>query len=219
MAWIGAGTSAGPKSASMQDFGARSSAKPMAHSFERASPAPRLEPMPSVEPESYLFADDGTIPNNPRLPFLVYRDAVDLKGEADPEERIERVFASNGWGDNSWRNGVYPYPHYHSTIHEVWAWRAAAPASASAAPPGEDIELNAGDVCVLPAGTGHQGLWTSPDLMVIGAYPASGQYDLCLGSKAEYARAVEAIPEVPLPGTDPVFGRRGWAEACEPWCR
>ena len=58
-------------------------------------------------------------------------------------------------------------------------------------------------------GTGHQGLWGSPDLVIIGAYPPTGRYDLCLGSKAEYARAIAAIPQVPLPETDPALGEDG----------
>jgi uncharacterized protein YjlB len=52
-------------------------------------------------------------------------------------------------------------------------------------------------------------VWASPDMVVIGAYPPSGKYDLCRGSKADYARAVAAIAEVPLPTTDPVFGADG----------
>ena len=67
----------------------------------------------------------------------------------------------------------------------------------------------AGDVVVLPAGTGHQCVSHSPDLMVIGAYPTSGRYDLCRGSKAEHDKAVTSIPQVPLPDTDPVFGKQG----------
>ena len=62
---------------------------------------------------------------------------------------------------------------------------------------------------MLPAGTGHQCLWAAPELMVIGAYPKSCKYDLCRGSKAEHARAVETIGGVPLPATDPVFGVDG----------
>jgi len=49
----------------------------------------------------------------------------------------------------------------------------------------------------------------SADLMVIGAYPPNGKYDLCRGSKAEHARALASIPQVPLPGADPVFGPQG----------
>jgi len=71
------------------------------------------------------------------------------------------------------------------------------------------VAAAAGDVVVLPAGTGHQCLWAAPELTVIGAYPNAGKYDLCRGSKAEHARAVETIPNVPLPDTDPVFGPEG----------
>ena len=62
---------------------------------------------------------------------------------------------------------------------------------------------------ILPAGTGHQCITQSPNLVVIGAYPPSGKYNLCRGTKAEYAKAVASIPKVPLPATDPVFGASG----------
>ena len=72
-------------------------------------------PLP-IEPESFSFADDGSIPNNPKLPFLIYRGAIDLKGNPDPEDVVESTFAANRWGE-MWRNGIYPYVHYHSMIH------------------------------------------------------------------------------------------------------
>jgi uncharacterized protein YjlB len=50
-------------------------------------------------------------------------------------------------------------------------------------------------------------------LCVIGAYPKSGKYDLCRGSKAEHDRALESIPKVPVPERDPVLGEDG------PMCR
>jgi len=45
--------------------------------------------------------------------------------------------------------------------------------------------------------------------MVIGAYPPDGRYDLCRGSKAEHAKSLTHIPQVPVPKTDPVYGVRG----------
>jgi uncharacterized protein YjlB len=74
---------------------------------------------------------------------------------------------------------------------------------------GEEVDLVPGDVAVLPAGTGHQCLWAAPELLVIGAYPRSGRYDLCRGSKAEHAKALKTIPLVPLPDTDPLHGPDG----------
>ena len=81
-----------------------------------------MPPSPSqaFEPEAILFADDGFVPNNPRLPFVIYRGAIDLIGVVDPEEAIEKMFRRNGWGD-MWRNGIYAYVHYHSMIHECLA--------------------------------------------------------------------------------------------------
>ena len=164
--------------------------------------------MPIVTPQTLLFSDDGAIPNNPRLPFLLYRNGINLSGTANPEDVVERAFARQGWGD-MWRNGIYPYVHYHSMIHEVLGIARGRARVRFGGAQGEEIDLGPGDVVVLPAGTGHQGLWAAPELMVIGAYPKTGKYDLCRGSKAEHAKAIEAIPHVPLPGTDPIYGADG----------
>jgi uncharacterized protein YjlB len=159
-------------------------------------------------PLALMFADDGSIPNNPRLPLLLYRGAIDLSGTPDPEELIENTFARHHWGD-MWRNGIFPYVHYHSMIHEALGIARGRARVRFGGEKGEEVELVPGDVAVLPAGTGHQGLWSGPELVVIGAYPKSGKYDLCRGSKAEHDRAIETIPSVPVPDTDPVYGEDG----------
>jgi uncharacterized protein YjlB len=74
---------------------------------------------------------------------------------------------------------------------------------------GTEIALAQGDVVVLPAGTGHRCLQSSTGLVVIGAYPKSGRYDLCHGSKDEHAQVLQWIPDVPVPDTDPVLGKHG----------
>ena len=55
--------------------------------------------------------------------------------------------------------------------------------------------LRAGDVAVLPAGTGHQRLSASGDLLVIGAYPPQGTYDLCRADNP--ADRLEALADHP----------------------
>ena len=162
----------------------------------------------SAEPSALMFSDDGSIPNNPRLPFLVYRGAIDLSGTPDPEEVIEKTFARSRWGE-MWRNGIYHYVHYHSMIHEALGIARGRAKVRFGGANGEVMDLAGGDVVVLPAGTGHQCMWASPELVVIGAYPKSGKYDLCRGSKAEHAKALATIPQVPLPETDPVHGKDG----------
>jgi uncharacterized protein YjlB len=160
-------------------------------------------------PLAFLFQDDGAIPNNPLLPFLLYPKAVDLRGRIDPAEAFEQTFAANGWGDNMWRNGIYPFPHYHSMIHEAMGIARGKARVRFGGTSGEEIDLAAGDVAVLPAGTGHERIWASYDLIVVGAYPSSGRYNLCRGSRVEHARAVKTIPLVPHPESDPVYGAHG----------
>ena len=63
---------------------------------------------------------------------------------------------------------------------------------------------------MLPAGTGHQRLYGSEDLLVIGAYPREGTYNLCRGDNpAERDKALTTIPRVPVPQSDPVAGKDG----------
>lgn len=159
-------------------------------------------------PTTLRFADDGTIPNNAALPLVLYRKAIDLAGSPDPEERIEQTFAANGWG-GMWRDGIYPYAHYHSMIHEAMGIARGSATVRFGGKNGREIDVAPGDVVILPAGTGHQRMTQSDDLVVVGAYPPSGEYDLCRGSKAEHARALRTIPEVPPPASDPAFGADG----------
>ena len=69
-----------------------------------------------IQPLTFDFEDDGLVPNS-RMPFLVYKRAVDIDND-HPEKTIEGLFGANGWGA-MWRNGVYDYLHYHATVHEV----------------------------------------------------------------------------------------------------
>jgi uncharacterized protein YjlB len=74
---------------------------------------------------------------------------------------------------------------------------------------GRRFTLKAGDVVVLPAGTGHRSLGGSRDLLVIGAYSATGWYDEPKPQEVDHAQARAAIARVPLPAQDPVYGREG----------
>lgn len=162
------------------------------------------------KPLTFSFKDDGAVPNHPRWPMLVYKAALDLKDSRDPEGEIETLFAANGWGHGQWRNGIYPFAHYHSRIHEVLGIARDRATVRFGGDQGEVLELEPGDVAVLPAGTGHQRLSDSGGLVVIGAYPPQGTYDLCRGDKPEdHAPALKTIPLVPKPASDPVAGRDG----------
>lgn len=164
--------------------------------------------MKPAAPIAHKFADDGMIPNNPALPMVLYRGGIALAGSPDPEAVIETTFAANGWGE-MWRNGIYPFVHYHSMIHEALGIARGRATVRLGGDNGRDFDVAPGDVVILPAGTGHQCLTQSDDLVVIGAYPPSGKYNLCRASKSEHDKAIALITQVPLPASDPVFGSNG----------
>jgi uncharacterized protein YjlB len=156
----------------------------------------------------FRFRDDGKIPNNPRWPVLIYWGVVRLPQKLDPAAVMEDLFESNGWGD-SWRNGIYDYLHYHSRIHEVLGVARGSAKVRLGGDRGRTLKLDAGDVVILPAGTGHQCLAASKDFLVVGAYPPSGTYDECRPSTEEYDRRVKSVEKVKRPRKDPVFGAKG----------
>ena len=163
----------------------------------------------AVKPLTFTFKDDGVVPNNP-LPVLVYKAALDLDGMRDPAAAIEKLFKANGWGRDLWRNGVYPFVHYHAMIHEALGIAKGTAKVQLGGHRGESFDLKAGDIVVLPAGTGHQRLIGSDDFLVVGGYPPDGTYNLCRGDNpAERDKALVSIPKVPLPDSDPVLGKDG----------
>jgi uncharacterized protein YjlB len=124
-------------------------------------------------PQTLRFADDGAIPNS-ELPVLLYRGVPEV---VDGAAACEALFARSGWGA-MWRDGIYPFHHFHSTAHEALGIAAGRVTVGLGGPQGESIELAAGDVAILPAGTGHRNEGDSGDLLVIGAYPR-GQAGIC----------------------------------------
>jgi len=159
-----------------------------------------------VEAQPYPLEDDGRIPNNP-LPLLVYQGAVAPEGR-DPAATFERLFAQNGWS-GSWRDGIFPYHHYHSTAHEVLGIARGRARVQFGGREGPVFEVAAGDVVVIPAGGGHCRLEASGDLLVVGAYPGGMDYDLCRDDPAIIEASRRRIAAVPLPDADPVAGADG----------
>jgi uncharacterized protein YjlB len=153
--------------------------------------------------EAYNFKDDGAIPNS-ALPVLIYHEVE----AANDASRCERLFARNGWL-GSWRDGIFAFHHFHSTAHEVLGIVAGSASVALGGPRGRTFEVRAGDVLVLPAGTGHCKKGSRDDLLVVGAYPGAMRWDLRRGDPAEHDEVLANIRAVPLPRADPVHGPGG----------
>lgn len=158
-----------------------------------------------TEIESFLLRENGWVPNNERLPVIVYRSVLEGEG-SDLAERFEALFEENGWPPD-WRDSVFDYHHYHSTAHEALGVFAGRATLELGGPDGRQVEVAAGDVLMLPVGTGHRCVDASEDFQVVGAYPQGSSWDICREAPDDAARA--RITALPDPRRDPVTGETG----------
>src|SRR3954453_2930636 len=157
-----------------------------------------------MELETWQAPPGDTIPNHPRFPVLIYRGT----GVTDAAAARAR-YAEHGWG-GTWVSGVFHSPHFHSNAHEALSVIAGRATLELGGPQGEAFEVSAGDVLVLPAGTGHRRAAAADGFAVVGAYPA-GQEDYDLLREAD-AAAIARIEALPAPPDDAVGGEgvAGW---------
>lgn len=159
---------------------------------------------PATGVTALWFAADGWVPNNARLPVLLYRHAI--PDAADRAASCEDLFRRNGWPPQ-WRNGIYPFHHYHSTAHEVLGIAGGSARVRIGGPNGEAVAVVTGDCMLLPAGTGHCLLDACPDLLVVGAYPPGQDWHLRRDALSDDELA--AMAALPIPHADPVTGLAG----------
>lgn len=154
----------------------------------------------------FFLKDDGTFPNNGKLPVLLYKSAWELP--LFKATYIKSELKRNSWG-NSWRDGIYDYNHYHSTAHEVLCAFKGSIKVLLGGDHGVITTFEAGDVLIIPAGVAHKNIEPASPFKCIGAYPLGQDYDMNYGKPGERPAADEKILKVPLPEEDPVFGKFG----------
>jgi len=178
---------------------------------EPVAAAAEVNPMSSntgdIMVSPHLLTDNGVFPNNASCPMLVYPQALALSGP-DPAALFEALFTQNRW-PAAWRNGVYGFHHYHSTAHEVLGVFSGSARVQFGGENGIVLEVEPGDVVVIPAGVSHKNLGASRDFGVVGAYPRGQSWDMQYGKPGERPAADERIAQVPMPAADPVLGAAG----------
>jgi uncharacterized protein YjlB len=156
---------------------------------------------------TFTFSDDGDIPNHPYWPMIVYQGAVS-RTETDAASAFEAIFARHGWVDG-WRNGIFAFPHYHSNAHEILGIAQGEATVRFGGASGNELKVTRGDAVLLPAGTGHQRLSASGNLLVIGAYPPGPGRDLMRAGEPDKMLIRERLRKVPKPVSDPLGGQDG----------
>ncbi len=161
--------------------------------------------MSDVAVTAIHLEERGPIPNNARLPVLHYPAAIS-SDTVDLATTMEKRFERHGWPPQ-WRNGIYNFDHYHSKGHEVLGIAVGNAELVLGGDGGRPITVEARDVLLLPAGTGHRCLSHSSAFLVVGAYPPGQAADIV--RDAPIAAMRQSIARLPFPLSDPVFGREG----------
>lgn len=220
------------------------------------------------ETKTYHLPPTPLIPNSPR-PLIHYRDLFPSEHDRSPTA-LHETFARNKWSTQwIWRYGKDQTAHYHSAAHECMVVLTGSARirfgvadvhpsdnnnnnnndsspdssiSTISEEGGVEVEANAGDVFILPAGTAHKTFNTLPEaslklltpgdghavdleglqkagselegFTMMGAYPVGSEWDFAVGGESE--GVYQRVWEVAKPERDPVLGE-GEEGLCGLW--
>ena len=159
----------------------------------------------SRKANTFCSKDDGLVPNHPHWNLIVDRGPVKPPEQFDPAAIFQDFTDATALG-SSCLNGIYDYVHYRSHIPEVLGLARGSGKLQFGGRWSRTLSLEAGDIALLFAGTGHHCLDASDDFLVVGACPPKVTYDECTESK-HHSRAVRIIPEVARSRGDQVYGK------------
>lgn len=158
-----------------------------------------------TEYEAFMLEPHDWVPNNSRLPVVIYRRAL-MPDSGDLAAAFEILFERNEW-PAQWRDGIFDYHHFHATAHEILGVTDGSAQVIVGGPGGRVVTLCAGDALLLPAGTGHCLQSFARHFQVVAGYPEGQQWDIRREALTpEEIAAMEALPFAPL---DPIDGKHG----------
>ena len=155
-----------------------------------------------MEPTTYLFKPKGGIPNS-ALPLLVWPGRLPADGRNG--RAACALFERNGWS-GTWVDTFLPFWHFHTRGHEVLACVSGGAEIGFGGENGVTLDVNAGDVCLVPAGVAHRRGAASADFQMAGGYPPGQQGNIFRVGEMDDAQVEMEIATLALPQRDPVSG-------------
>lgn len=146
--------------------------------------------------------DDGTFPNNPDQPLLLYKNA--WKGS---EREARRAITKGNYWTSPWAWGVFPYHHYHSKAWELLVCIQGEANVQLGGSTGPTVLVEKGDVIYVPPGFAHKQIDDRNGFTLLGAYPTEslcGSIDTLTGKPTPIERdniANCVVPQDTLCGT------------------
>lgn len=143
------------------------------------------------------------IPNNETYTALLLAGA--LGGETEPSA-IHALYNENGWG-GAWTWEVFTYHHFHPDAFEVLSVASGAATLMLGGPQGEEFDVMAGDVLILPPGYGHKQIEKREGFQICGGYPpGQDDYSTIRDSEGYNHGVLETMRNVAEPDIDPIYG-------------
>jgi uncharacterized protein YjlB len=199
---------------------------------------PNLTPLSQLRVSRYFIPAYGAFPNtsiHPGRPLLIYHGCFTITTTTTTTTTTTRVSSSSmaktveshlrhiGVVDPAWRYTMYRQHHYHSTTNEVLVVvshsRAELCFGGSEGKENEGkvvVEVERGDVMVVPAGVGHALLRELGDgdgegtFEMVGSYPVGAEdWDMCTGKQGEKGDEWGNVAKVRWFERDPVYGDEG----------
>jgi uncharacterized protein YjlB len=180
-----------------------------------------------VEVKKYQLPPTPLIPNSPQ-PLLHYPGLLSSSSAGKHDNsialRAHDLFSSNGW-ETQWifRYGTTQTSHYHSEVHECMAVLTGTAKirfgvadvvedmeenthGSGKEPGGIEVDANAGDVFILPAGTAHKTFDTSPVAEFRLLTPGDGHHIMSKGSDVRHTLAEVKLDGFTMVGAYPKGG-------------
>lgn len=154
------------------------------------------------EPTLHVFEPDNGIPSS-RLPLAFWRGRLPPKARDGAAATV--MFRQNGW-QGTWVYTVFPFWHFHTRGHEALACVSGRARIGFGGDHGIEVDVETGDVCVIPAGVGHRRLGSSPDFLMAGGYPPDQEGNIVRIGDLDEATIAREIAAVALPQADPISG-------------